>query len=322
MSRSYVLRAFTETPWAILPSTLAVLDEIVSRHAAGEKLEAEEIQARINNGAARPSERRIDKVAILPLFGTIFPRANMMTDVSGATSAERFADNFANLVRDPDIGAIVIDVDSPGGAVHGVDELSRQIYEARGSKPIVAIANHQMASAAYWIASAADELVVSPSGEVGSIGVFAVHRDLSAAQEREGVKTTIISQGKYKVEGNPYQPLSEDARQSIQAKVDEYYEFFVDGVARNRNVTSDVVRSGFGEGRMVSARKAVDAGMADRVDTLSGVLKGLLGSSNLTITDRKGQAENLSNESVASSAPLSDVEREAERLRKYVRLHK
>lgn len=322
-SRTYVLRAFVESPWAILPNTLAVLDEIVTRHVAGEKLEADEIQARIH-GAAKPQERRVNKVAILPLFGTIFPRANLMTDVSGATSAERFSKDFAALVRDPEIGAIVLDVDSPGGQVQGVDELANQIYEARQVKPVVAIANHQMASAAYWIASAASELVISPSGEVGSIGVIAVHRDISAAQERDGVRTTIISQGKYKGEGNPYQPLGEEARAALQARVDEAYDSFVEAVARNRGVTVDAVRGGFGEGRTVTARKAVELGMADRVDTLDGVLTGLLGTSTFSVSDMRPKAETFdADQQVASSAqPVSEPDREAKRLRDYVRIYK
>src|SRR5574340_969725 len=100
MKNSYVLRAFVDTPWAILPSKLAVLEEIVVRHVSGEKLDAEEVQARIH-GATRPDRRRVASVAVLPLFGTIFPRANLMTEISGATSAERFGKDFAQLLEDP-----------------------------------------------------------------------------------------------------------------------------------------------------------------------------------------------------------------------------
>ena len=144
MRQSYVLQAFTEYPWAILPHKLAILEEIVSRHVSGEKLDAEEVQAQIH-GAKRPAERRVNSVAVLPLFGTIFPRANLMTDVSGATSAERFGAQFDELVSDPEIGAIILDVDSPGGQVNGIEELSQKIYQARGRKPIVAVANHTIA---------------------------------------------------------------------------------------------------------------------------------------------------------------------------------
>jgi signal peptide peptidase SppA len=273
---SYVLQAFIETPWAILPQKLVALEEIVARHASGEKLSAEEIEARIH-GAARPPERRVNSVAVLPLFGTIFPRANLMTDMSGATSAETFGKNFAALLKDPGVGAIVIDVNSPGGASYGIEEVSNQIYEARGLKPIIAVANHLMASAAYWIGTAADELVVTPSGDVGSIGVFAVHQDISAALEEMGVKTSLISAGRYKVVGNPYEPLSEEARAVIQASVDETYDAFVEAVARNRGVKSVLVRSDFGEGRVVGAREAVKLGMADSIGTLEETINRLLG---------------------------------------------
>jgi capsid assembly protease len=275
-SRTYILQAFVETPWAILPSKLAVLEEIVARHVAGEKLEAEEIQARIH-GASRPVQRQVNSVAVLPLFGTIFPRANLMTEMSGATSAESFGANFAKLLDNPDVDAIVLDVNSPGGSVYGVQEVSKMIFDARGRKPIVAVANHMMASAAYWIASAADEIVVTPSGDVGSIGVFAVHQDMSAALEKAGLNLSLISAGKYKVEGNPWQPLGEEARAAIQASVDETYDAFLEAVARNRGVKAATVRNGFGEGRVVGAEEAVKLGMADRVATLEETINRLFG---------------------------------------------
>lgn len=287
---SHILRAFVETPWAILPSKLAALEEIVIRHVSGEKLDADEVQTRIH-GATRPPERLVNKVAVLPLFGTIFPRANMMTDISGATSAERFGAQFAQLVDDPEVDAIVLDVDSPGGQVGGIAELSKQIFDARGKKPIVAVANHWMASAAYWIASAADEIVVTPSGEVGSIGVFSVHEDISGALEKEGIKLSIISEGKHKVEGNPYQPLGDEARAAIQTRVREVYDAFVEAVARNRGVEPDAVRNGFGEGRMAGARQAVEWGMADRIGTLQDALEGLFNRNVSLVRERASVSE-------------------------------
>jgi ClpP class serine protease len=88
----------------------------------------------------------------------------------------------------------------------------------------------------------------------------------------EGVKTTLISAGKYKTEGNPYEPLSDEARAAMQAMVDDYYGMFTRAVAKGRGVSVDAVRNGFGEGRMVSASQAVKNGMADRVATLDQVL--------------------------------------------------
>jgi signal peptide peptidase SppA len=308
MRTSYVLQSFVETPWAILPYKLAVLEEIVVRHVSGEKLDADEIQSRIH-GATRPPQRQVQSVAVLPLFGTIFPRANMMTDISGATSADRFGAQFSDLVNDPDISAIVLDVDSPGGQVNGIEELSTQIFEARGKKTIVAVANHTMASAAYWIGTAADEVVVTPSGEVGSVGVFAVHKDISAALEREGIKVSLISKGKYKVEGNPYEPLAEEARAAIGMRVSEAYDAFINSVARNRGAKAADVRNGFGEGRVVGARQAVELGMADRIGTLEETI-GRLFNLNIPSAER------------SSDAGQTDINHEAQRLRDYVQVYK
>jgi signal peptide peptidase SppA len=202
----------------------------------------------------------------------------MMQQVSGGTSAEMFGRMFQVAVADPAISAVVLDVDSPGGVIAGIPELWQTIMDARGQKPVVAVANSMAASAAYWVATAADEIVVTPSGEVGSIGVFAAHRDISAGQEKEGVKTTLVSVGKRKVWGNPYEPLSEEARVELQSKVNAGYEMFVTGVAKGRGVRASEVRSGFGEGGMVLAKDAVEAGMADRVGTLAQVLDRLTGA--------------------------------------------
>lgn len=263
-----------ETPWAVTPTMLATILEIARRHAAGEKLSAEDIAARVGD-RQRPVGGVQGGIAILPLSGVVIPRATLMSDVSGAVSAEAFGKAFAQAVADPGVGAIVLDVNSPGGSVAGVDELARQIFDARGAKPIIAIANHLMASAAYWIGTAADEVVMTPSAEVGSVGVFAAHEDVSAALAAEGVKTTLVSAGKYKVEGNPYEPLTDEARATIQARVDEYYGMFVKAVARHRGVGQAAVRDGFGEGRAVGAAQAMAAGMVDRVETLDQTLARL-----------------------------------------------
>src|SRR5690606_12609791 len=111
------------------------------------------------------------------------------------------------------VGTIVLDVDSPGGGVYGVAEFAEEIYKARGQKRIVAVANSMAASAAYWIATAADELVVTPGGEVGSIGVYMLHEDWSGAYEKAGIKPTVIKFGENKAEGIDVEPLSESAQE-------------------------------------------------------------------------------------------------------------
>jgi len=264
----------SETPWAILPSTLALILEIVKQRADGNRLTDEEIRERLSNRRER-SVANSGSVAVLGLYGPIVPRASLFTDVSGATAVQDFQASFREAMEDPAVSAILIDVDSPGGTVDLVPELAAEIRSSRGSKPIVAHANTMAASAAYWIASAADELVVTPSGEVGSIGVYAAHDDISGFQEKTGIKTTLISAGKYKVEHNPFGPLSEEAREEIQKTVNEYYGLFVSAVAKGRGASSEKVRNEFGQGRMKTARDALSAGMVDRIETFDQTLARL-----------------------------------------------
>lgn len=273
-----ILQAVTATPWAILPAKLAVIRDLLAYRAAGNALNDEEIKARLDAAASSaPRGTSGGGVAVLPLVGTIIPRADLMTESSGGISVQRFTGMLREALANPDVGSILIDVDSPGGQVGGVDELAAEIYNARKQKRIVAVANHLAASAAYWIASAADELIITPSGQVGSIGVFAMHQDISKYLENEGVKIDLIHAGKFKVEGNPYEPLTEESRAAIQLQVDQYYEMFVTAVARNRDVKRADVRSGFGEGRVVGAADAVRLGMADRVATLDETIDRLVG---------------------------------------------
>lgn len=274
-----LLRAFEETPWAILEAKLAQIRDVLLLHASGVKLTQEEIEARVGPAAAnRPTASRAGAVAVLPVYGVIAQRMNLMTQMSGGTSTEKLTADLRALVADPGVKAIVLNVDSPGGSVFGVTELAAEIRKARESKHIVAVANSWAASAAYWIASQADEVVVTPSGQVGSIGVYMEHVDISGALEREGYKATLVSAGKYKVEGNAYEPLTDEARAALQASVDDYYVQFVGDVAAGRKTSRATVRAGYGEGRMLNAKAALEAGMVDRIATLDEVIAKLGGS--------------------------------------------
>lgn len=268
MEYQRVIRFMQEQPLAIRPEKLEQIIEFIRLKADGVDIPYE--------AAESPKSQRSAGVAILPLFGIIAQRVNMIMSFSGGTSTEKFTNDFRSLIEDPDVGAIVINVDSPGGGVFGTPELAQEIFEARGKKPVVAVANSVAASAAYWIASAAGELAVTPGGEIGSIGVYAVHRDFSEAEARDGIKSTFIKAGRLKTAGNELEPLSEEARNYLQSNVDRYYDMFTGAVARHRGVKIDDVKGGFGEGGMVGAKEAVKAGMADRVATLDETIIRML----------------------------------------------
>jgi signal peptide peptidase SppA len=272
-----IIRTVRERPWAILPSTLAAILDMLAYRVRGEELSEEEIQARIGAGPARRGDYAVGSVAVLPLYGVIVPKATLFSQVSGATSVEGFRQSFRAAMADSDVKSIVLDIDSPGGLTDLLPELAAEMRASRGKKPVTAVANTLAASAAYWIGSQADEFVASPSALVGSIGVFAAHDDLSGAQEKLGIKTTLISAGKYKTEANPFEPLSDEARAHIQEAVDDAYATFTSDVAKGRRVAVGEVREGYGEGRVLPTKAAMRAGMIDRIGTLESVVNGSAG---------------------------------------------
>jgi signal peptide peptidase SppA len=183
---------------------------------------------------------------------------------------------FDALLENEAVGTIVLDVDSPGGTVYGVPELAHKIQAGRDRKPIVAVANAEAASAAYWLASAASEIVVTPSGNVGSIGAYAMHVDQTALNESLGVKPKYIAYGKYKTEGNPDEPLSDEAEEEIRKRVNRYGVMFEEAIAANRGVPLATVRADYGQGRMLDADSAKRAGMVDRVESFEATIARLL----------------------------------------------
>jgi signal peptide peptidase SppA len=213
-------------------------------------------------------------IAVLPLYGVVTQRGNMIDDISGpgSTSTQQFTSALRQVLADDTVGQILIDIDSPGGSVYGVAELASEIIKARAQKPVVAVANSLAASAAYWIGCSASEFYVTPGGEVGSIGVWQAHFDYSKALEEEGVKPTLISAGKFKVEGNPYVPLDPEAQAFMQSRVDDYYNVFVQAVAVGRGVSVDDVRNGMGEGRVLGADAALAQRMVDGIASFDDVL--------------------------------------------------
>jgi len=273
MKYQHVLSAFAAEPWAMDRGKLAVIADFLAFKAAGGVMPAEEMAARITKKHDGEIARREGAVAVIPVHGVLAPKMDLMTEISGGTSYTGLMRAIHAALADPEIKAIVLDIDSPGGAVPGAQELGDEIRALRGGeKPIIAQVNHLAASAAYWIASQADEVVVSPSGRAGSIGVYTVHEDISAALEKAGVKRTYIAAGEYKVEGNETEPLAEDALAFIEERVKRSYDRFVGAVAAGRGVTVSRVEKDFGQGRVFFAEELIEKGMADRIGTLDETL--------------------------------------------------
>lgn len=290
-----ILNAIQNNFWAIKPEKLEAIQEVLDR-----RLEAKDIPgpeevaaAAAKNTRAKAGEFRYltvqDGVGVLSVEGVLAKRMNLFMAFSGGSSTELLAKEFQAAVIDDKIEAIVLDVDSPGGTVDGTEALANMVYEARGKKPIVAFANGLMASAAYWIGSAADKLYIEETGEAGSIGVISVHYDFSRYDEKVGVKRTIIKAGRYKAAGNDTEPLNREAEDYLQAGVDYVYSLFVNAVARNRNASVNAVLEGMADGRIFIGRQALDAGLVDRIGNLGAAVqaaRAMVGGSTIKTIKR------------------------------------
>lgn len=272
---------FPRALWGVRPDVLEALASFRENAVS-----ATEVRERLGihpEAATQARQTSGGSVAVIPLQGLITPRPAGLLAILlglGGGGLEAFRESFREALSDNDVSSILLVVNSPGGLIDLVPETAAEIRAARGTKPIVAIANTEAASAAYWIASQADELVVTPSGQVGSIGVFVRHEEDSKLAERIGITTTLIRAGKYKAEANPFEPLSDEAKEHIQETVDDLYGMFVADVAAGRSAKPADVKGGFGEGRMVLAKDAVAEGMADRVATFEETIASMTGEAS------------------------------------------
>lgn len=263
-----------------------VLDAIVELARSGRTLEA--LAAARHD---RPTGRVPRSIGIVPLVGPLEHRPSLFSELLGGTSTAQAAAAVDAFAADPDVQSIVLLVDSPGGEVAGATELAQRIRSARNRKPVIAAISTMAGSAAYWAAAQASEIVVSPSGGAGSIGVFLVHEDLSRALDKAGIAPTVISAGRYKSEGMPHEPLSDDARGHLQRQVNQLYGQFVADVALGRGVSTSKVRSGFGEGRYLLATDALREGMVDRIGTFEEALALAGRGSRNGVQALRGRAE-------------------------------
>jgi capsid assembly protease len=252
------------TPLMIARAKLEVILGLLAPRLAGGALERADSQ-----GDPPPQTSiTVERIAVVSVIGTLVSRSSYLAAASGLVSYADIRDAVAGAMADPTVRGVVLDVDSPGGEVGGLFDLVEQIraINPAGEKPLWAVANESALSAAYAIASAADRIYVTRTGEVGSIGVVAVHVDESGADAKAGLAWTFVFAGEHKVDANAHAPLSERARAAIQADVDRLYSEFCALVAVNRGISSETVRST--NALIYRGELAVHAGLADRVGTL------------------------------------------------------
>lgn len=260
----------------------------------------------------------VERIAVVSVIGTLVARSGYLDAASGLQAYGDISDAIAAAMDGVSVRGVILDVDSPGGEVGGLFDLVDRIKAIRAAsdKPLWAVANESALSAAYAIASAADRLYVTRTGEVGSIGVVAVHVDESGADAKAGLSWSFVFAGDQKVDGNAHEPLSQRARATIQADVDRLYSEFCALVAVNRGLTIEAVRGT--NAATYRGDLAVRAGLADRVGTLDAAIADMASELNqaamparhiITPTNHKRSPSMATNEAERNEHNASAPER-------------
>lgn len=260
------------SPWAVLPDQLREIQSIYATHLKGEKIDIAAIEARLGRPLASDQqayEIRPGGVAVLTLEGVMAPKANLMMQISGGVSTQMAGLQVESAIADPRVIALVLNIDSGGGSVFGAPELAATVQELAKIKPIVTVSSATLASAAYWVGSAANAVFITgPTVQVGSIGVVASHN----YDPRASATTTEITAGKYKRIASGTAPLTTEGKAYMQGQVDHLYSVFVDTVATQRGVSAAAVLEHMADGRVFIGQQAVDRGLVDGFATVDAIV--------------------------------------------------
>ncbi|MAM40290.1 MAG: serine peptidase [Gammaproteobacteria bacterium] len=207
----------------------------------------------------------VNGIAVIEIAGTLVHRGAWIGQSSGLTSYEGIAAQLQAAIADPSIRGIALDIDSFGGEVAGAFDLADRIRAARSVKPVHAFVADHALSAGYALASQADRITLPRTGTVGSIGVLAMHSDMSGALDQKGVSVTLIHAGARKVDANPYQPLPDAVRARIAGELEDLRQLFAETVAEGRGQRLDTLRALGTEAAVFRGEAAVFAGLADEV---------------------------------------------------------
>ena len=247
--------------------------------------------------------RIIDGVAIIGICGIIVPQESEDNDDWGLISCERIRSDLQAALSNDGVRQIVLCISSPGGSVIGLDETAAAICAARSAKPVTAFSLGMTCSAAYYLASQANEFCVSKDSINGSIGCYSAMYDYSKMYEKAGIKVDVIRCGEMKGAGTPGTPITDAMREELQRIIQVYYDQFIDAVSRGRNISREKALA-LGDGRVYVGAATIAAGLADKVDTFDGVLARLAASAKLPISI-PARAQEIERKTVANEALLS-----------------
>ncbi len=295
-------------PLLVLPDVAETIGNFLRLRMEGIRPETSRFVGRpvVDQSGEWRGYRREGSVGIVSVIGELVNRGAWLGASSGLTSYEGILQQVTAAAADPEVRSIVLDVNSPGGEAYGMSDTARAMRSAAAGKRMVAVINSIGASAAYGLASAADEVVITESGVAGSIGVVVVHFDQSERAAKLGVKATVITAGKSKATGHPFAPLDEDARASIQSKVDRIMDGFVKLVADHRSkLKAKTIREQQGDTYL--GADAVSAGLADRVGNFADVIAELSGRPTRAASARDARLQSVRTDEPAAAADLDQA---------------
>lgn len=270
-------------PLLIHPDKAAVIETVFRSHADGAPVQVDGAERPEPEAVAYQAARFADKpyvvtdggVGVLPITGSLVHRAGFIDALSGMQSYQSLEKKVTAMAADPDVKAILMELDSPGGQAAGVFDLAKRMKEAcaAADKPLWAAVNESAMSAGYALAAVAERVTMAQTGSVGSIGVIALHVDQSKKNAKDGYSYTAIHAGAKKTLGSPHAPLTDEARSEIQARVDEMYAHFINHVAQMSGLEPEAVRAQ--EAGTFAGRAAMDAGLVDELMSFNETLAAL-----------------------------------------------
>lgn len=311
MKQHLALKFLMSKAWALDQSILTVMGGLAARDITeldlsmlpglADHLGPVALEGKDGRAVSPSMELREGGVALVHVNGVISRYATMFHAICGGTSTQMLAKDFNAAMDNPAVRSVVLYIDSPGGEADGIHELAEMIYQARGRKPIIAYVGGSGCSAAFWVATAADEVVIDATARIGSIGTVA---SFTTRKKSADDKTEVIEIVSSQSPDKRLDPASEEGRKAYQSHMDNLADIFIDRVARNMNVSRETVMNDFGKGGVLIGQRAVDVGMAHRLGSLEGVISELKqGKRNTMSKENKTGAAGESGKVLALGLP-------------------
>ena len=290
MKKPHLLYSALSTPWAMMPERMSAYAAFLVARWGGLPVASpiatdprdntdhagDGVTAGTNARAPARGQAAPGGIAVVPVSGPIVEWPGDIDMCEGGTASRVVSRQLLEAEADETVGQVLMVFNTPGGSVYGTKECADIINRVKAKKPVYGVAQSLSASAGYWLLSQCTEAYCTPGGEVGSIGVYSAHQCVQKALEMAGVDVKLFSAGKYKVEGNPFEPMSEEAAAYQLKRAQDYYAMFTQAVAKGRGKPIDAVRTGMGEGRVLGAEDALAAGMIDGIATMDDVLQKMV----------------------------------------------